>query len=145
VSRNAARLATAISPLRDAQGDTSRQLKLAFALDGRGLPERAPWRDTPRASRIDSRAAFWHIVYQETWRLVMQCPVCSRPAENLTPNTLDGVVVGCHDCGSYRIHGGAFYEFVGLELNKRLAALEAAKGASQGGWPLVNASCLRPR
>jgi len=75
----------------------------------------------------------------------MQCPVCSRPAKNLTPNTLDGVVVGCHDCGSYRIHGGAFFEFVGLEQNKRLAALEAAKGASQGGWPLVNASCLRPR
>jgi len=75
----------------------------------------------------------------------MQCPVCSRPAQNLTPNTLDGVVVGCTHCGSYRIHGGAFYEFVGLEMNKRLAALEAAKGSSQGGWPLVNANCLRAR
>ena len=56
----------------------------------------------------------------------MQCPVCSRPAENLTPNTLDGVVVGCDHCGSYMIQGGAFHEFVGLEMSKRLAALEGA-------------------
>lgn len=75
----------------------------------------------------------------------MQCPVCSRPAENLTPNTLDGVVVGCDHCGSYMIQGGAFHEFVGLEMSKRLAALEGAKLASRGGWPLVSASSIRPR
>jgi hypothetical protein len=75
----------------------------------------------------------------------MQCPVCSRPAENLTPNTLDGVVVGCNHCGSYMIQGGAFHEFVRLEMSKRLAALESAKLASRGGWPLVSASSIRPR
>lgn len=75
----------------------------------------------------------------------MQCPVCARPAQNLTPNTLDGVVVGCDHCGSYRIQGSAFYEFVGLELHKRQAALEGAKLASQGGWPLVSANSIRPR
>ena len=35
----------------------------------------------------------------------MQCPICSKEARNLTPNTLDGVVVGCDDCGDYRIAG----------------------------------------
>jgi hypothetical protein len=73
----------------------------------------------------------------------MQCPVCARPAENLTPNTLDGVVVGCGHCGRYRIHGGTFHAFVSLELSQRLAALETAKLCSQGGWPLVNNRCLR--
>jgi hypothetical protein len=61
----------------------------------------------------------------------------------LTPNTLDGVVVGCDHCGSYRILGGTFHAFVSLEMTQRLAALEAAKLASQGGWPLVNNRCLR--
>jgi hypothetical protein len=75
----------------------------------------------------------------------MQCPVCSRPAENLTPNTLDGVVVGCDQCGSYRITGGAFHAFVGLELKQRLAALEAAKLVSRGGWPLVGAGTTAGR
>jgi hypothetical protein len=75
----------------------------------------------------------------------MQCPVCSRSAENLTPNTLDGVVVGCDHCGSYRITGGAFHEFVGLERKERLAALEAAKLVSRGGWPLVSAGALAGR
>jgi len=75
----------------------------------------------------------------------MQCPVCSRPAENLTPDTLDGVVVGCQHCGSYMIPGVAFYDFVGLDMSKRVAALERAKLGSQGGWPQVSAGSLRPR
>ena len=75
----------------------------------------------------------------------MQCPVCSRPAENLTPNTLDGVVVGCTHCGSYMIDGGAFHEFVGLEMRDRLRALEAARLGSRGGWPQVSANAIRPR
>jgi hypothetical protein len=75
----------------------------------------------------------------------MQCPVCSQPAKNLTPNTLDGVVVGCDHCGDYRVHGGAFYDLLQLDASRRSAALEAAKLASRGGWPMLNASCLRIR
>jgi hypothetical protein len=75
----------------------------------------------------------------------MQCPVCSRQAENLTPNTLDGVVVGCEHCGDYRISGGAFHEFMTLQSERRTAALEAAKLGSQGGWPLISSGCVRPR
>ena len=54
----------------------------------------------------------------------MQCPVCTRPAENLTPNTLDGVVVGCDHCGDYRVSGTAFYG-----LTRRCAS---ARGGARG-------------
>ena len=74
----------------------------------------------------------------------MQCPVCGDHAENLTPNTLDGVVVGCDRCGAYRVSGSAFYEFQRLHLDKRFAALEAAKRASRHGWPMINGTCIRP-
>jgi hypothetical protein len=74
----------------------------------------------------------------------MQCPVCRGRAENLTPNTLDGVVVGCTACGDYRIAGGAFYDFMRLQTEKRAAALEAAKLASRSGWPIIGASAMRP-
>jgi hypothetical protein len=67
----------------------------------------------------------------------MQCPVCSRKAKNLTPNTLDGVVVGCGHCGDYRISGGGFHALMGLQVENRIAALKVAKLTSQGGWPLV--------
>jgi hypothetical protein len=73
----------------------------------------------------------------------MQCPVCASQARNLTPNTLDGVVVGCDQCGEYRIAGGAFHELTTLKPDGRVAALAAAKLASQAGWPLINSSCLR--
>lgn len=73
----------------------------------------------------------------------MQCPVCAGPAKNLTPNTLDGVVVGCASCGDYRIAGGAFHELVALKPDRRVAALALAKSASRGGWPMINTSCVR--
>ncbi len=75
----------------------------------------------------------------------MQCPVCGSQAENLTPNTLDGVVVGCQRCGHYRISGSAFHDFARLQSDKRVAALEAAKLTSRGGWPMISASCIRDR
>jgi hypothetical protein len=75
----------------------------------------------------------------------MQCPVCHGQAENLTPNTLDGVVVGCAECGDYRIAGGAFHELVRLQAEGRVAALQAAKGSSRSGWPMIGASAVRSR
>jgi hypothetical protein len=73
----------------------------------------------------------------------MQCPVCSRQARNLTPATLDGVVVGCDHCGRYRISGGAYHGLMRLQLEKRSAALESAKVASRHGWPIIDGSCVR--
>ncbi len=70
----------------------------------------------------------------------MQCPICTRQAENLTPNTLDGVVVSCDHCGQYRIAGGAFHDLMRLELEKRSAALDTARLTSRHGWPMISTS-----
>jgi hypothetical protein len=72
----------------------------------------------------------------------MQCPVCRGKAENLTPNTLDGVVVGCGHCGRYRVTGTALHDLMHLALDRRIAALEAAKADARGAWPMINARCL---
>jgi len=75
----------------------------------------------------------------------MQCPVCARNAQNLTPNTLDGVVVGCETCGSYRVAGGALHGLMQLDAEARVAALQSAKLAAQYGWPLIDSACVRVR
>jgi hypothetical protein len=75
----------------------------------------------------------------------MQCPVCRGQAENLTPNTMDGVVVGCGQCGDYRISGVAFHDFMRMQSENRAAALQAAKSASRSGWPMISASTVGPR
>lgn len=75
----------------------------------------------------------------------MQCPVCCGQAKNLTPNTLDGVVVGCDQCGDYRIAGSAFHDLMRLQLEKRVAALEAARVASRTGWPMISTTAIRSR
>ena len=75
----------------------------------------------------------------------MQCPVCRGHAENLTPNTMDGVVVSCGGCGDYRISGVAFYAFTRLQDEKRVAALAAAKMAAQNGWPTICRGALEGR
>lgn len=72
----------------------------------------------------------------------MQCPVCRGEARNITPNTMDGVVVGCAQCGDYRITGVAFHDFMRLQDEKRAAALQAAKLSSQSGWPMISATAL---
>ena len=72
----------------------------------------------------------------------MQCPVCRGEARNITPNTMDGVVVGCAQCGDYRIAGVAFHDFMRLQDEKRAAALQAAKLASHSGWPMINAAAV---
>ena len=73
----------------------------------------------------------------------MQCPVCSRKARNLTPNTLDGVIVGCDTCGGYRISGGAYHELMRLKIENRAAALVSARLASRHGWPMIDGACVR--
>ncbi len=81
-----------------------------------------------------------HIPIAET---AMQCPVCASQARNLTPNTLDGVVVGCDHCGDYRIPGSAFYDLTRLEADRRAAALAAAKRSSHVGWPVISSGCIK--
>ena len=75
----------------------------------------------------------------------MRCPICLSQAENLTPNTLDGVVIGCSCCGNYRISGGSLHELMGLQLDKRIAALDVARVACRHGWPIINGACIRAR
>jgi len=73
----------------------------------------------------------------------MQCPVCSHQAQNITPATLEGVVVSCENCGAYRISGGAYHDLIRLKLESRAAALESAKVASRYGWPIIDGSCVQ--
>jgi hypothetical protein len=73
----------------------------------------------------------------------MQCPVCRGQARNLTPNTLDGVVIGCDRCGDYRVAGDALHALMSLAPEQRAAVLEAAKAACQAGWPYVMARSVR--
>jgi hypothetical protein len=67
----------------------------------------------------------------------MQCPVCLEKAENLTPSTMEGVVVGCSQCGDYRISGVAFAGFMRLQTEQRRAALADARQAAKHGWPVI--------
>ena len=75
----------------------------------------------------------------------MQCPVCRGQAENLTPNTLEGVVISCQSCGDYRISGNVFYAFTHLQDEKRAAALAAAKVATRAGWPTICRTAVEVR
>jgi hypothetical protein len=75
----------------------------------------------------------------------MQCPVCRGQAENITPNTLEGVVISCQACGDYRISGVAFYAFTRLQDEKRAAALAAAKTSTRSGWPTICREALGAR
>jgi hypothetical protein len=58
---------------------------------------------------------------------------------------MDGVVVGCAECGDYRIAGGAFHELMRLQAESRVAALQAAKGATRSGWPMIGGGAIGPR
>lgn len=75
----------------------------------------------------------------------MQCPVCRGQAENLTPATLEGVVVSCQSCGDYRISGTAFYGFMRMHDDKRAAALAAAKTSTRSGWPTISRASIEAR
>jgi hypothetical protein len=73
----------------------------------------------------------------------MKCPVCSREAEDLTPTTLEGVVISCDHCGGYRISGGAYHQLMRLHSEKRATALATAKLFSPHGWPMIDGRCVR--
>jgi hypothetical protein len=93
---------------------------------------------------VDScRKSLVYNMPNEPVEVEMQCPVCASQAKNLTPNTLDGVVIGCDHCGEYRIASGAYYALTTLKPDLRVAALATAKRASKAGWPLINGSCIR--
>src|SRR5262245_46946512 len=110
---------------------------------GRLAKSSSPFRATPRRlATVDCSKIYWYTICQ-TMEAPMQCPVCEARARNLTPNTLDGVVVGCDQCGDYRISGAAFYEFTMLKPDRRVAALATAKLASRAGWPLINSRCIQ--
>lgn len=73
----------------------------------------------------------------------MQCPVCAAPARNLTPDTCDGVVVGCPRCGDYQIAGTVFNKLLRLHMENRAAALEKAKRqTSPGARPTIGSTCF---
>lgn len=75
----------------------------------------------------------------------MQCPICSREAENLTPNTLPNVVLGCIECGDYRIAGAAYAPFSALAPSLRAEALTRARQASRYGLPMIDLGALPRR
>jgi len=70
----------------------------------------------------------------------MQCPVCLERAENLTPNTMEGVVVGCSRCGDYRISGVAFAGFMQLQAEQRRAVLADARQTAKHGRPVIGSA-----
>lgn len=75
----------------------------------------------------------------------MQCPVCSRQAENLTPTTLPAIVLGCTECGSYRIAADAYHALAQLDASRRALALDHAKRTSRHGLPMIDIGSLRAR
>ena len=75
----------------------------------------------------------------------MQCPICLREAENLTPATLAHVVLGCTECGPYRISGVDYERFFRLPPDLRAQALARAKSATRFGLPMIDAGALSAR
>ena len=75
----------------------------------------------------------------------MQCPVCSGKAENLTPNTMEGVVVGCTNAATTGSRAGVFYAFTRLQADQRRAALADARQTARHGWPVIGSASLSLR
>jgi hypothetical protein len=73
----------------------------------------------------------------------MQCPVCGAEARDLSSGDFDGLMLECKHCGSYEIDDGALNEFLRLDFDGRVAALQKAKTfASPGTRPTISTSCL---
>lgn len=73
----------------------------------------------------------------------MQCPVCSRPAENRTPTTLPAIVLACSACGDYRIAADAYHGLAQMDAARRALALDHAKRSSRHGLPMIDIGSLR--
>ncbi len=73
----------------------------------------------------------------------MQCSVCGAEAEDLSSGDFDGLIVRCKRCGEYAVADGALNDFLRLDYDARVAALEKAKGsAASGGRPAITAANL---
>jgi hypothetical protein len=69
--------------------------------------------------------------------------MCTAQAKNLTPNTYDGVVIGCPRCGDYQITGTVFDQLLRLAVAERTKALQRAiERASPGARPTISTTCL---
>jgi len=73
----------------------------------------------------------------------MQCPVCGAEAEDLTSGEFDGLVLRCKRCGEYAVADGALNDFLRLDYDARVAALDSARGAAGDGVrPAITAGLL---
>ena len=73
----------------------------------------------------------------------MQCSVCGAEAEDLSSGEFDGLVVRCKRCGEYAVADDAVNDFLRLDYDDRVAALDKAKGvAGSGTRPEITAASL---
>lgn len=63
----------------------------------------------------------------------MQCAICGAEAEDLKSGDFDGVIVRCKHCGEYEIVDAALNDFLRLDYDARVAALDQAKSAATAG------------
>jgi transposase len=62
----------------------------------------------------------------------MQCSICGAEAENLSSGDFDGLIVRCKRCGDYALASAALNEFLRLDYDARVAALEKARQIANG-------------
>lgn len=72
----------------------------------------------------------------------MQCLVCGAEAEDLTPGDFDGVIARCKRCGEYEVPDGVLNDFLRLDYDLRVAALEKAKARAKGTRPAITSTSL---
>jgi hypothetical protein len=73
----------------------------------------------------------------------MQCAVCGAEAEDLKRGDFDGVIVGCKRCGEYEVGDSVLNDFLRLDYDARVAALDKAKGqVSSGARPAITVAML---
>lgn len=63
----------------------------------------------------------------------MQCPVCGAEARDLTPGDFDGIIVDCKRCNGYEVVGAVVNDFLRLDFERRVEALEKARRAAAPG------------
>jgi hypothetical protein len=62
----------------------------------------------------------------------MQCSICGAEAENLSSGDFDGLIVRCKRCGDYALASAALNDFLRLDYDARVAALETARRVAHG-------------
>ena len=72
----------------------------------------------------------------------MQCAVCGAEAEDLASGDFDGLAARCKHCGEYAVVDAALNDFLRLDYEARVAALERAKQAAGGTRPTVTEALL---